>query len=249
MKNRLLFEKTPAYFDRASPQLVACAVPSARLLVMLRNPADRARSAYSMCQREMGKPWCTPPFEEALKRVFIGNWGDASALANASAAPRVSRSALRREPHLRRMIHMGQYATFLRRWLDVFTPSRLRVLWLEQFKRDPFACMLEVERFSGLSHHPYRSFATRNAAGLWVVGKSKSSSAATSSDAAAAAAAAAAKSPLPSSSSRNTALPSHQALLLLRAYYAPWQRRLRELLVVTNTSLLPLDSSALSSVF
>ena len=59
--------------------------------------------------------------------------------------------------------------------------------WLEDFKRDPFACMAAVERFMGLPAHDYRAIATRNAAGLYVVGKSKSSSAATSGDAAAAA--------------------------------------------------------------
>ena len=69
---------------------------------------------------------------------------------------------------------MGHYAAFLRRWLDVFAWARVGVLWLEQFKADPFACMHAVERFAGLAHHPYRAVATRNEAGLYVVGRSKS---------------------------------------------------------------------------
>ena len=51
--SRTCFEKTPAYFDQASPQVLACAVPSARLLLMLRRPEARAFSAYQMCTREM----------------------------------------------------------------------------------------------------------------------------------------------------------------------------------------------------
>ena len=50
---RFVFEKTPAYFDQAAPQVLACAVPSARLLLMLRRPEARAFSAYQMCTREM----------------------------------------------------------------------------------------------------------------------------------------------------------------------------------------------------
>ena len=234
VKDKLLFEKTPAYFDRAPPKLIACAVPSARLLVMLRAPAERARSAYAMCQRELGAPWCRAPFEEALARVLTLGGSTNSGRgnrANGTAAPRANRRALRHEPHLRRMLLMGHYAAFLRRWLEHFPPARLRVLWLEQFKRDPFACMAAVERFAELPSHDYRSIATRNAAGLYVVGKSKSSSAATSGDAAAAAA---------SKRRRNGTQSAAAAAAFqgLRAYYSPWQRRLRELVHEHNLTLL-----------
>jgi hypothetical protein len=246
VRGRLLFEKTPAYFDRASPPLVACAVPSVRVLVMLREPAARARSAYAMCQREMGAPWCKQPFEQALRRVLTGHWDGVdpdparSGNADKTLAPRANRAALRRLPHLRRMLFMGQYAVFMRRWLDSFAPSRVRVLWLEQFKREPFACMAAVEAFAGLPPHPYRSIAQQNAAGLYVVGKSKSSSASTSSDAAAASAASSSGSGLHGASATrtNASFQTHTALVMLRAYYAPWQHRLLVLLEQTNTSLL-----------
>ena len=129
------------------------------------------------------------------------------------------------------MLLMGHYAVFLRRWIDAFPPARLRLLWLEQFKRDPFACMRAVEDYVGLPNHDYRAIATRNAAGLYVVGKSKSSSAATSGDAAAAAAAA--KKRHTNSSSSH----SSSALTMLRQYYAPWQRRLRALDAEHNLTL------------
>lgn len=228
----LLYEKTPAYFDQASPKLVACAVPAVRLVVMLREPVARARSAYAMCQREMGAPWCRAPFGEAIARVLV----------NESGAPRASRRALRRAPHLRRMLLMGQYAAHLRRWLDAFAPARVRVLWLEQFQRDPFACMLAIERFAELAPHNYRAIASRNAAGFYVVGHSKSSSASTSNAAAtavAAASAAAARVRPPPDEGHE------RALAMLRAYYAPWQRRLRLLLDQSNTSLLDAPPSPL----
>ena len=75
---------------------------------------------------------------------------------------------------------MGQYALHLRRWLAAFDASQFGVLWLEQFKRSPFTCLHAIERFVGARPHDYRTQATRNRAGLWVVGKSKSSQAGTS---------------------------------------------------------------------
>jgi len=233
LSGRLLYEKTPAYFDRAQPRLVACAVPSARLLLMLRDPAERARSAYAMCQRELEARWCRSSFAEVVERMLIGG-------GNGTDSPlHVSRREMRRAPHLRRMFLMGHYSAFLRRWLDVFPPPTVRVLWLEQFKADPFACMTAVERFAGLAPHPYRTVATRNEKGLYVVGRSKSTYE---------------KQPEPKrrGAAQDAASRAREAAALqaamgsVRVYYVPWQRRLGELLTVTNTTLLtepPLPSS------
>lgn len=229
LQGQLLYEKTPAYFDRVRPQHVQCAVPSARLLVMLRLPAERARSAYAMCQRELEATWCRDSFEVVLGRVLVVPSSAGGANGSLLAAPpHVSRRALRREPHLKRMLLMGQYAVFLRRWLDAYSPAQLRVLWLEQFKRDPFACMRDIEAFAGLPHHPYRSVARLNAAGLYVVGPSKSTYEKHSQPPGRASSAA-----TPSSASSKAA-----AMELVRAFYAPWQRRLATLLAETNTTLV-----------
>jgi len=50
MANKVAYEKTPAYYDLAEPQIVTCVLPAARFVVMLRLPAARALSAYRMCQ-------------------------------------------------------------------------------------------------------------------------------------------------------------------------------------------------------
>lgn len=50
---KVIYEKTPAYFDQARPEVVMCAVPSAKLILMLRMPTARAISAYHMCQTQM----------------------------------------------------------------------------------------------------------------------------------------------------------------------------------------------------
>jgi len=227
VRGRLLFEKTPAYFDRAQPRQVACAIPAARVLIMLREPAARAHSAYDMCQREQEGRWCKAPFAQVVERVLVGGGGNSS-----DAAPlHTSRRQMQRSPHLRRLFLMGHYSTFMRRWLDVFVWPHVGVLWLEQFKADPFACMHAVERFAGLAHHPYRTVATRNEAGLYVVGRSKSDYERK-------------RAPSPWAAGDTRAVVSataalEAAMVRVRAYYAPSQRRLAQLLHKTNTSLLP----------
>ena len=112
VSGRVIFEKTPAYFDQASPWLISCTVPEVKLVVMLRRPAERAYSSYRMCQRELKLHWCRLPFDEALGSVLSGN------------PPRANHKALAKSAQLRRMLLMGQYSAHLRRWLRVFEPAR-----------------------------------------------------------------------------------------------------------------------------
>ena len=125
------------------------------------------------------------------------------------------------------LVH-SMYALHLRRWLAAFDASQFGVLWLEQFKRSPFTCLHAIERFVGARPHDYRAHATRNRAGLWVVGKSKSSQAGTSQ-----------------ADGGAKARISPWANKTLHEFYAPWQRRLRRLLERTNASLLPLEERLL----
>ena len=50
-----LFDKTPAYFDRADPQDVAKLLPSARLILITRDPVERLNSAFYHCHRSHGE--------------------------------------------------------------------------------------------------------------------------------------------------------------------------------------------------
>ena len=272
VSGRVIFEKTPAYFDQASPRLISCTVPAVKLVVMLRRPAARAYSAYRMCQREMQLHWCRRPFDEALGSILSGD------------PPRENHKGLAKSAQLRRMLLMGQYSAHLRRWLRVFEPARLRLrarlrarvearprpnppphphsnpsltpnpnpspnpnsnphahqarlrlLWLEEFKQDPFQCMALLESFLGLPRFDYRRRATRNAYGYWVVGKSKSNAAATSETAAArlaarakpvtAASSSSSSSNSSSSSSSSSSSISPAAKKSLEDFYAPWQRK------------------------
>jgi len=223
--DRVIFEKTPAYFDEASPQVVSCVMPGVRLVVMLRRPVERAYSAYRMCQRELKGRWCRLPFDTVVAKLIHGE------------PPRASRKTLDDEPQWSRMLLMGQYALHLRRWLRAFEPAQMRILWLEQFKRDPFLCMSLLERYMGIAHHDYHQRATRNQAGYWVVGKSKTNAASTSE-------AAAARLATPGDKASSSTHISAESKATLEAFYAPWQRRLLKLMRENNVSLLPIPADA-----
>ena len=69
----LTFEKTPAYFDLAEPRVLACTVPDAKLLLMLRMPVARAISAYHMCKEDLQGNWCKQSFDDVLARALTSD--------------------------------------------------------------------------------------------------------------------------------------------------------------------------------
>jgi len=121
---RLAYEKTPAYFDLSNPALLACAVPRAELLVMLRAPAARAISAYQMCAGHLHGKWCQASIDEAI--------GSALTSSASGSAPRLRRRHL--SPQLKRLLTMGMYAAHLNRWLEHFDATQMRILWLEALR-------------------------------------------------------------------------------------------------------------------
>eukprot|EP00939_MAST-03C_sp_MAST-3C-sp1_P002425 g2425.t1 len=93
-----LFDKTPAYFDRADPADVAKMMPSVRLIVLTRDPAERLNSAFYHCHRHLGRrrggvrqcggvEASQGGFIAGLQNVLCDSSVDAMASAAASSAP------------------------------------------------------------------------------------------------------------------------------------------------------------------
>jgi len=101
------------------------AIPGARLIAVLRQPADRAYSSYLHLKRDGREPAAT--FEDALllesKRRDAG-WG-----------------------FLWRYRDMGRYAQQLRRFLDVFPRERILVHIYDDFVRSPREVMAATFAF------------------------------------------------------------------------------------------------------
>ena len=134
-------EATPYYlFHPDAARRMAEVVPGARLIVLLRNPVERAHSHYQMITRK-GTELRT--FEEAVEAemgVLRGGMGGVS----------------RREHHvgsehqLYSYLSRGVYVDQLKRWAEVFVREQMLVLKSEDFFERPTETLEIVLGFLGL---------------------------------------------------------------------------------------------------
>lgn len=131
-------ESSPYYlFHPLVPQRLRAALPAAKLIVLLRNPVDRAFSHYQL-MRKKGREALT--FADAVEAEPERLAADAEAMEC--------------DPHYHSRAHFdhsylarGVYADQLQRWLDVFPREQLHVIKSEDLYRDPHAACTETLRF------------------------------------------------------------------------------------------------------
>jgi len=149
----LLGEATPYYlFHPAAPARAARILPRARLIVLLRNPVERAYSHYRHCVR-LGRE--TLSFEDALAAEPERTAGEAERLAR---FPFGSSAGHQHYSYAAR----GRYAEQLRRWLAHFDRAQIHVEIVEHMFADPAATLARVERFLELPPGPPHPFETHN---------------------------------------------------------------------------------------
>jgi Sulfotransferase domain len=125
-------DASPSYLWHPEvPQRISAEAPKAKIAIILRDPVERAYSHYLMDYREGAQH---RPFYEAvlddLNRTNKG-WGV---------------SYLYYE--------LGLYANQVQRYLDAFTPERVKILMFEHFRLDPGAVLQELADFLGLDPVP-----------------------------------------------------------------------------------------------
>jgi sulfotransferase family protein len=150
----LVGEATPyALFHPLAPQRFREVAPEARVIVLLRNPADRAYSHY-LHERARGHEPLS--FEDAIAAEPERLRGLDAQLA--------SGELLASDTHKRASyVERGRYARQLERWLAVFPPEQVLILRSEDLYAAPAEATKRVTDFLGLT--PLRSdvFATHNA--------------------------------------------------------------------------------------
>jgi hypothetical protein len=109
-------------------------LPHVLLVLLLRNPIDRALSHYQVMVRRGHE---TLSFQEAVER-------EPERLRDAGGADNLS---WRHHSYLAR----GVYAPQIERWLGLFPPSQLHIIKSEDFYRDPTSVIMEVQTRLGLS--------------------------------------------------------------------------------------------------
>lgn len=136
------FEATPDYlFDPRSPAWLTEALPEARLIVLLRDPALRAHSHYHHNVRHRVE---TESFARAIDLEPLRLQGDLEAIV---VDPDDRALNLRRYSYVSR----GLYGEQLARWFDYADPARFLVLESERFFADPGGGFAEILEFLGLS--------------------------------------------------------------------------------------------------
>lgn len=150
---RVTGEASPYYlFHPRVPGQVARVLPEVKIIVLLRNPIDRAHSHYTH-ERVFGRE--PLEFEEALAREPERLAGEEERLIS---DPAYNSFEHQRYSYLAR----GAYAEQLRRWLGHFPPERLFLVSSEEFRADPADTVLAVERFLGLEPYVPEDLARRH---------------------------------------------------------------------------------------
>ena len=127
----ITIEKTPAYFvtDHVAPRIFNMS-KTVKLIVIVRDPTERAISDYTQHQTSKDKEHPLPPFEK---------------LVTADQEEKVLKKNSK-------LVQKGLYVTYLRRWLEYFPLKQIHVVSGEQLVKDPAAVVRAIESFLNLEH-------------------------------------------------------------------------------------------------
>ena len=149
----LTFEATATYiFDAQVPARIAHDIETRKFIVLLRDPVDRAISAYWHARR-MGRE--TRSLNDALT-IDLGRY-DAESAFEAGRGPEPAGTPPR-PTYLRR----GIYHEAVSRWHSVFSPDNLLVLQSEIMFAEPAAVMKQVFAFLEVPPAERIDFAPQN---------------------------------------------------------------------------------------
>ena len=134
-------EASPGYLfhPHASRRLQAL-VPAAKLIVLLRNPIERAYSHY---HHEVRLGYETLSFPEAIQQEASRLSGE---MVKLRANEHYQSAALRHHSYLARGVYVDQLAE----WREYFPPEQMLILQSEAFQCDPVGTLGEVVDFLGL---------------------------------------------------------------------------------------------------
>lgn len=131
-------DSTPSYcFSPHAPRRVFELLPGVKLLLLLRDPVERAYSHYHMALRD---GYETLPFAEALEREDERLRGELERMLEDESyysSPR----------HLYSYLSRGIYADQLKLWLDRFSRDQMLVLKSEDLYENPPRIMKRVQQF------------------------------------------------------------------------------------------------------
>ena len=146
-------EAAPLYmFHPLAASRVAALMPSVRIIVLLRNPVERAYSHWKERRGEGVEPLS---FREALAAEKERTAGERERMIS---DPSYFSTAYDWYTYRER----GCYLDHLQQWLSLFPPAQLLILPSETFYRSPAASYAEICSFIGLPPHELPSYDVHN---------------------------------------------------------------------------------------
>ena len=141
-------EASPYYlFHPLAAKRLHAMLPEAKLIVLLRNPVDRA---YSHFQHEVRQGTEPLSFEAAIA-------AEPERLAGEEARILEDDTYISFTHQHYSYLGRGRYVEQLRRWLSLFPREQLLILQSEAYFRDPGAIVQQVTEFIGLEPHALTS--------------------------------------------------------------------------------------------
>jgi Sulfotransferase domain len=126
-------EASPSYLSWPGvPERIYRYLPDAKLMAILRNPAERAHSHFL--------------HEITTGRESLTDFAAALQGERTQDAEALTRSKL----PVRRYLQIGFYATHLKRYFELFDRDQIKVYLYEDFTRDPASMIQDVFRFLGV---------------------------------------------------------------------------------------------------
>jgi len=205
LKRRIIFDKSPAYFDLANPMDVMRLTPSVKIVFILRDPVERFHSSY---------------FHMCIRYLAAGD----SKCSEAKLQKALPRAMNRHAGYLYRALRVGHYSEHLSKWRESFPDEQMLVIFAERFREMPSEALRTVEDFvakpiglqlssgvvaSPFKPHEYHPILADN--GFWVVNNRS-------------------KAFHPSHHSEMLL----DTRLKLKSYYQSWNDRLRRLFLSAN---------------
>lgn len=149
-RGSLTYEATPKYLCHASSaKRISEAIPGARLILILRNPSERAISHYFHTRTNRADP-------ESLHAAMLGDVERCASLGKSGDAS----SAF---PDHTSYVGRGVYRPQIERYLDHFDRRDLHVINSERFFGDPAPVLSSLFAFLGVrTDHPITDLVARN---------------------------------------------------------------------------------------
>jgi hypothetical protein len=131
-------EASPNYlFDPRAPRRLMNVLPNIKLIIMLRNPVDRAYSSYQMGVR---RGWETLFFQEAVEIESERTKGELQMTMENGRFRGMNR-------HNYAYLERGRYVEQLRWWFDAFSWEQFHIIKSETFFTDPAKVVKQVFDF------------------------------------------------------------------------------------------------------